>query len=103
MLYHSHTHAHQPEMMLQLSRQQSSSRGSGKWGAAAPSGSRRESAASPDGGGGDSMATDPPLDFWPVDPSTLEDDNPLLRHDYTVIIGLNLVGACVWVVGDWDD
>ncbi len=39
------------------------------------------------------MATDPPgLDFWPVDPSTLEDDNTLLRHDYTVIIGLNLVG-----------
>ena len=31
-------------------------------------------------------------DFWPIDPST-EDaaaNNPLLRHDYTVIIGLNL-------------
>ena len=50
------------------------------------------------------MATDPPLDFWPVDPSTLEDDNPLLRHDYAVVIGLNLVsggGVCLCVCLLW--
>ena len=31
-------------------------------------------------------------DFWPIDPSKEDaaSTNPLLRHDYTVIIGLNL-------------
>jgi len=34
-------------------------------------------------------------DFWPVDPATYDEDNPLLHPDYTVVVGLNLYKVSV--------
>jgi len=88
-----HPSVHDPQFLGALSRQVSTSRGSGRW----PSGHgpgalalRKRTSSS--GGGGGEAAMEEDHDFWPVDPDA-EDigaENPLLNYDYTVIIGLNL-------------
>ena len=98
-----HPSVHDPQFLGTLSRQASmgaGSRGSGKWPAGGVGGGTGATAHggrghSSQGGGGEGegeAAMEEDHDFWPVDPSA-EDAamlNPLLRHDYTVIIGLNL-------------
>jgi hypothetical protein len=75
------------------------------FGSGSGSGRRLEHAHSMGMDMGDDSAGGGGTDFWPMDPSAYEDDtNPLLRQDYTVIIGLNLYKVSAsrgpWVGGD---